>query len=142
MKRSPRLARLAAKKIVPPKFILQATIKQMQSFADPAPAQNPFVAVFVQKMEALKPEAAKIPEARRAELKSQAEKIVAAQIYPAWKRGIALLESQLPRSNDDAGLWRLKGGPEAYAYFLHRFTTTDLTADQIHEIGLEGSRAH
>ncbi len=123
---------LDAKKIVPPKFILQATIKQMQSFADPAPASNPFVAVFAQKMEA-----AKIPQARRAELQSQAEKIVAAQIYPAWKRGIALLQSQLPRSNDDAGLWRLKGGPEAYAYFLRRFTTTDLTPDQIHEIGLK-----
>jgi uncharacterized protein (DUF885 family) len=124
--------RLAAKNIIPPKFILQATIKQMQSFADPAPAQNPFVAVFVQKMEA-----AKIPEARRAEFKAQAEKIVAAQVYPAWKKAIALLETQLPRSTDDAGLWRLKGGPEAYAYDLRRFTTTNLTADQIHEIGLK-----
>jgi len=122
--------RLAAKNIIPPKFILNATIQQMQSFADPAPAQNPFGAVFVQKMEA-----AKIPEERRAELGSQAEKIVAEQIYPAWKRGIAVLQSQLPRSNDDAGLWRLKGGPEAYAYSLRRFTTTDLTPDQIHEIG-------
>lgn len=124
--------RMDAKKIIPPKFILQATIKQMQSFADPAPAANPFVAVFAQKMTD-----AKIPEAKREELKSQAEKIVASQIYPAWKRGIALLESQLPRSNDDAGLWRLKGGPEAYNYFLHRFTTTSLTADEIHEIGLK-----
>jgi len=34
-------------------------------------------------------------------------------------------------------LWRLKGGPEAYAYFLRRFTTTNLTAEQIHEIGLK-----
>jgi uncharacterized protein (DUF885 family) len=124
--------RLSAKNIIPPKFILQATIKQMQSFADPAPAQNPFVAVFAQKMEA-----AKIPEARRAELKAQAEKIVASQVYPAWKKAIALLETQLPRSTDDAGLWRLKGGPEAYAYDLRRFTTTNLTADQIHEIGLK-----
>ena len=34
-------------------------------------------------------------------------------------------------------MWRLKGGPEAYAFFLRRFTTTNLTADQIHEIGLQ-----
>src|SRR5580704_5851261 len=54
---------LDAKKIIPPKFILQATVKQMRSFADPAPASNPFVAIFAQKMEA-----AKIPQARRAEL--------------------------------------------------------------------------
>ena len=123
---------LATRGIIPPTFILQATIKQMQSFADPAPAQNPFVAVFAQKMEA-----ANIPEGRRAELQGEAEKIVAAQVYPAWKKAIALLESQLPRSNNDAGLWRLKGGSDAYAYFLRRYTTTNLTADQIHEIGLK-----
>jgi uncharacterized protein (DUF885 family) len=111
--------RLAAKNIIPPKFILQATIRQMENFVDPAPAQNP----FVQRLAA----------GHRAE----AEKIVAAQIYPVWKKAIALLESQLPRSTDDAGIWRLKGGADAYAYFLHRFTTTDLTADQIHEIGLK-----
>ena len=74
--------------------------------------------------------------ARRNELRDEAEKIVETQVYPAWKRGVAALESQLPHSTDDAGLWRLKGGAEAYAYFLHRYTTTHLTADQIHEIGL------
>src|SRR5579871_5678454 len=119
--------RIASKNIIPPTFILQATIKQMQSFADPSPAQNPFVAIFAQKMEA-----AKLPAGRRAELQAEAEKIVATQVYPAWKKAIALLESQLPRSTNDAGLWRLKGGPEAYAYFLRRFTTTNLTAEQIH----------
>jgi uncharacterized protein (DUF885 family) len=124
--------RLAAKNIIPPQFILNATIKQMQSFADPAPAQNAFVTTFVQKMEAGK----SIPEGRRAELAAQAEKIVATQVYPVWKKAIATLQSQLPRSNDDAGLWRLKGGPAAYAYFLRRYTTTNLTPDQIHQIGL------
>ena len=46
--------RLAAKNIIPPKFILNATIKQMQGFVDPSPGQNPFVAIFAQKMEAVK----------------------------------------------------------------------------------------
>ena len=123
--------RLAAKNIIPPKFILNATIKQMQGFVDPSPGQNPFVAIFAQKMEAVK-----IPEPRRATLRTEAEKIVGTQVYPAWKKAIATLESQLPRSTDDAGLWRLKGGADAYAYFLRRYTTTNLTPDQIHEIGL------
>ena len=122
---------LAVKNIIPPKFILNATIKQMQGFVDPSPGQNPFVAIFAQKMEA-----AKIPEARREELRGEAEKIVSAEIYPIWKNAIATLESQLPRSTDDAGLWRLKGGGDAYAYFLHRYTTTNLTPEQIHQIGL------
>ncbi len=122
---------LAAKNIIPPKFILNATIKQMQGFIDPSPGQNPFVAIFAQKMEA-----AKIPEPRREELRGEAEKIVGTEIYPVWKNAISTLESQLPRSTDDAGLWRLKGGADAYAYFLRRYTTTNLTPEQIHQIGL------
>jgi uncharacterized protein (DUF885 family) len=124
--------RRADKGIFPPRFIIQATIKQMQSFIDPSPGQNPFVAVFVQKTAAVK----SIPEAKREKLRIQAEKIVADQIYPAWRKAIALLESQAPHATDDAGLWRLKGGAEAYAYDLGRFTTTKLSAEEIHQIGL------
>src|SRR5579883_399790 len=124
--------RLAAKNVIPPKFILQATIKQMSSFIDQPAAQNPFAAIFTQKLDAIKG----WNPARRNELSAQAAKLVETEVYPSWKRGIAELQSQLPRSNDDAGLWRLKGGADAYAYFLNRYTTTHLTAAQIHEIGL------
>jgi uncharacterized protein (DUF885 family) len=124
--------RLAAKNLIPPKFILEATIKQMSSFVDQPPAQNPFAGIFSQKVDAIKD----LSPARRNELHNEAAKIVETQVYPAWKRGVAALESQLPHSTDDAGLWRLKGGAEAYAYFLNRYTTTHLTADQIHDIGL------
>ena len=125
--------RLAAKNVIPPRFILQATIKQIRSFVDPSPGQNPFVTAFVDKMAAVQT----IPAAQREQLRAEAEKIVSTQIYPAWKKAAATLQSQVARSNEDAGLWRLKGGPEAYAFFLKRYTTTNLTADQIHEIGLE-----
>jgi uncharacterized protein (DUF885 family) len=125
--------RLAARNMIPPRFILQATIKQMQGFVDASAAQNPFVTIFAEKMAAVK----SISDSRREELRAQAEKVVATQVYPAWKKGYSLLESQVPHSTDDAGLWRLKGGEAAYAYFLHRFTTTNLTADQIHDIGLK-----
>lgn len=124
--------RLATKNFIPPKFILEATIKQMSSFVDQPPANNPFAAIFAQKIGAIKD----LAPARRTELSKQAAQIVETQIYPSWKRGVATLQSQLPHSTDDAGLWRLKGGAEAYTYFLHRYTTTNYTADQIHDIGL------
>ena len=125
--------RIAGRGIIPPKFILQATIKQMQSFIDPAPAQNPFVAALAQKMAAIK----SMPDAKREQLRAAAEKIVSEQVYPAWRRAIDLLQSQAVKATDDAGLWRFKGGLEVYAYFLRESTTTDLTPDQIHEIGLK-----
>ena len=126
-------SRLAAKNVIPPRFILQATIRQMQGFADPAPTQNPFVTTFAGRLAGVKG----ISETRRSELRSAAENAVGRQTYPAWKKAIDLLQSQLPRSTDDAGLWRLQGGAEAYRYSLRRYTTTTRTPEEIHEIGLK-----
>jgi uncharacterized protein (DUF885 family) len=124
--------RIAARGTIPPRFILNATLTQLQQFIAAPAAQNPFVTAFDER---LRPVSA-VSDARRAELRAVAEKTVATEVYPAWRSAIALLSEQLPLSNDDAGLWRLKGGERAYAYHLRRFTTTNLTADQIHEIGL------
>jgi uncharacterized protein (DUF885 family)/quercetin dioxygenase-like cupin family protein len=122
-----------AKNMIPPRFILRATIAQMQQFIATPPSGNPFVASFAQRMPLVKD----LPQPRREELRAQAEKIVASQVYPSWKRAIALLQPLVGKATDDAGLWRFKGGDEAYAAALRRFTTTNLTADQIHEIGLK-----
>ena len=124
--------RLVAKGMFPPRFIIRATLAQLQQFIATPAAQNPFVATFADRLATVK----SIPDARREELRAQAERIVDAQVYPAWRNAIALLEPLQTRATDDAGLWRLKGGAAAYAYFLRRYTTTNLTADQIHQIGL------
>jgi uncharacterized protein (DUF885 family) len=121
-----------AKGMFPPKFILQATITQMRQFVSSAPAQNPFVTSFDQRMSAIRG----LADARRRELRSEAEKIVSTQIYPAWQKGIAALEPLAAKASDEAGISRFKGGDQAYANALKRFTTTDLSAEQIHEIGL------
>ena len=117
---------------IPPRFILNATLAQLQQFVAAEPGQNPFVTAFDERLRA----ANAVPDVRRAKLRGDAEQIVASQIYPAWRSAIALLQEQLPLSNDEAGISKLKGGDEAYAYHLRRFTTTTLTADQIHQIGL------
>ena len=125
--------RIAADGILPPRFILRATIAQMEQFIASPPAQNPFVTAFEGRLAAAK---AVPDQLRRAALRTEAERIVGAHVYPAWQNAIALLEQQLEQATDDAGLWRLRGGAEAYAYHLRRHTTTNLTAEEIHLIGL------
>jgi uncharacterized protein (DUF885 family) len=118
--------------LFPPRFIVRATIAQMQQFVATPPADNPFVTAFATRMATVNA----IPEARRGALRADAERIVGVQIYPVWKKAIALLEPLVARASDDAGLWRFKNGAEAYAYQLRRFTTTRLSPDEIHQIGL------
>lgn len=125
-------ARLAGKGIIPPRFILRSTISQMQQFVGSPAGQNPLVATFVERMNGVQA----LTGMQRQQLRDEATRIVESEIYPAWRKAIALLESQLPRATDDAGLWRFKDGAEIYAHKLKLFTTTNMTAAQIHELGL------
>src|SRR5207245_9613579 len=100
---------LVAKKRIPPRFIIRATITQMQQFIATPPAKNPFVTAFDQRVAASKA----VDDAKREELRAQVEKNVAAQVYPAWKRGIALLQPLVGKVNDEGGGRRFKGGDGA-----------------------------
>lgn len=124
--------RVAAQGSVPPRFILEATIRQMEQFVGAPAAENPLVTSLAERLAAGKV----VAEPRRAELKAAAEQIVASQVYPAWKTALSLLREQLPLAVNDAGITGLKDGAAAYAYHLARFTSTALTAEQIHQIGL------
>lgn len=126
-------ATLASRGILPPRFILEATISQMKQFIAPAPADNPLVTTFQGRLSGVE----EIEAQQRDALVEQAAGIVADSVYPAWQEAIAVLEAQLPEATDDAGLWRFDDGAQAYAHHLHRFTSTDLDAEQIHALGLE-----
>jgi uncharacterized protein (DUF885 family) len=125
-------ARLAGKGIIPPRFILRSTISQMQQFVGSPAAQNPLVATFVERMKGVQA----LTDVQRQQLRDEAATIVESEIYPAWRKAIALLELQLARATDDAGLWRFKDGARIYAHKLKLFTTTNMTAEEIHQLGL------
>jgi uncharacterized protein (DUF885 family) len=122
----------AEKDLIPPRFILNLTIDQMRRFVSTPPAQNVFVTSLDERAAAIKD----LAPADRAAVVAQAERTVRDRVYPEWHNAIAYLETLVPRSADRAGLWRLEGGAAAYAFFLKNFTTTGLTPDEIHDIGL------
>jgi uncharacterized protein (DUF885 family) len=124
--------RIADLGLIPPRFIIRATLAQMRQFVAPPPAQNPLVTSFADRMAAGNAVAAE----RREALRAAAEQVVASAVYPVWRKAIALIEPLDARATDDAGLWRYKDGAQAYADALRRYTTTSLTANEIHEIGL------
>ncbi len=118
---------------IPPKFILTATIEQFDRFLSHPGRDNVLVTSLDERM-------AKVPTLsaeERAQFTAAAAKSVAESIIPAFKRAQALLTQELPRAKDDAGLWRFPNGSVAYAQALHELTTTNLTATQIHELGLK-----
>lgn len=123
----------AAAGMIPPRFILQRVIEQLDGFTAQKPAENPFVATLDQRVATL---GAAVSAEQRARFVAAAEKEVAVAIIPAYQRARALLAAQLPGATDDAGAWRLPRGGDFYANSLESFTTTKLTPAEIHAIGL------
>ncbi|MCX6953417.1 MAG: DUF885 domain-containing protein, partial [Verrucomicrobia bacterium] len=119
--------------IIPPKFILQSTLDGLDRFLAPEPEKNVLVASLDERATKV---AALSAESRAASL-AAATKIVRDEIRPAFQRVRALLAEHYKVATDDAGLWRLPRGAEAYAVALGTNTTTTLTPDQVHELGLQ-----
>ena len=121
-----------ARGVLMPRFITTKVIAQFENFLAPAAAGNVLVTALSQRMASIDG----LSPAQRETARARAESIVAGAVLPAWTRGLALMRSQLPRTTDDAGVWRLKGGDRLYAARLRRATTTAYTPAEIHAIGL------
>lgn len=79
-----------------------------------------------------------IPEADRRAFQERAQAIVTNQIMPQRRAWAEFLRNDyLPQAPASLGVGNRPGGREAYAYFVNGFTTTDLTPEQIHQIGLD-----
>ncbi len=84
-----------------------------------------------------------ISQKKKKELISKAETALTKEVKPAYQNLIVFLETQQKRANSDAGAWKFPKGEEFYANALKRTTTTNLSANEIHEIGLsEVARIH
>lgn len=118
--------------VLPPDFILDATIAQMRTFIAGGADANPLLTTLAERSARIDGLSA---DARNTAI-ARARQLVADAVIPAWERAIAELERQRPLATSDAGVWRLKGGAEYYAAQLKNFTSTDLDAEQIHAIGL------
>jgi len=84
-----------------------------------------------------------IDDQQRSELFAAAQQAMVEVVKPAYLRLIAEMEVQAAIAPDADGVWKFDKGDEFYAERLQWFTTTELTADEIHAIGLrEVARLH
>ncbi|MBD3836669.1 DUF885 family protein [Brevundimonas sp.] len=81
---------------------------------------------------------ATVSQADRERLTARAADVIARHIVPARQAWLAFLETEyLPKAPVEPGLAHRPGGKTLYAYLVRGHTTTDLTPDQIHQIGLD-----
>jgi uncharacterized protein (DUF885 family) len=79
-----------------------------------------------------------IPTADQQRLQASAKEAIANKVIPAYKKFKDFFVTEyLPASYDQVGAWQRPNGDKAYAFYVREYTTTDLTPDQIHELGLK-----
>lgn len=120
------------KGIIPPKFVVRRVIDEMQGFVDKASTENILYTSLHEKMKKTK----LIPSDQHNDLLKQTQTEIETTVYPTYKMLIAYFSELEGKAGTNDGIWQIPDGEDVYKLALRFFTTTDYSADQIHNIGL------
>jgi len=116
--------------VTPPDFALKGAIGSMQSMLV-APETSVFVTALVNRAKA---------KGIAGDWEAAAVAAYRDQVAPALQRQQEWLKSALPKAVHDAGVWRLPDGEAYYAAALAAWTTTTMTPQEVHQMGLDELR--
>ena len=116
---------------VPPKYLLEKALAQVKELAKQKPEESPLALP-------LKSFPAAIPAAEQERIKAEMLAAISKEVLPAYLRFARFLEvSYVPAGRAEPGISSLPDGAKYYAFHLRQTTTTGLTAERIHQIGLD-----
>ena len=116
---------------VPPKYLLEKTLEHVTAMANQKAEDSPFALPLKQFPASIKP-------LEQERIKHDMLAAISQSVLPAYLRFARFLEvSYVPAGRTEPGIWALPDGAKYYKYLIHQSTTTDLTAEQIHQIGLD-----
>ena len=125
-----RMRQGVATRVVQPKLVMDNVVEQLDAMLAQGVAGSSFMKPALNLPSA-------IPAAEQARLKAAYSQSVETEIRPALTRLRRFIVSDyLPYTRGSVGLSAMPGGDKLYAYLVQSSTTTDLTPDQIHRIGL------
>ncbi|MBA7631220.1 hypothetical protein ES703_38749 [subsurface metagenome] len=120
------------KGIVLPLFVIQHVLKEMNDLIAVELSENVLYTHLKSRLEELE----EVEAQTREDLLTRLEQEIEDTVYPAYRRLIDFFTHQEGIATTDNGVWKLPNGETFYAYTLKQHTTTDMTADEIYELGL------
>ena len=121
----------AGLKVVPPDFLIDRALEQMHTLRSADPAASILSTSVATRAQKLGLSGNYGPDAAR---------IVADEVYPALDRQAKALSELRAKAVHAAGVGRLPGGAAFYQVALRAGTTTDMSADEVHQLGLDQAR--
>jgi uncharacterized protein (DUF885 family) len=117
--------------IFAPKYVFDHVITQLKELIAYEDLDNPLMQVFARKVDALD-----IDEQKSEELKTALSAVIASDVKSGFKSILGFFESNYEYANTNHGVWSLPNGDAFYEARLRSYTTTDYSAEEIHQIGL------
>src|SRR5450631_979896 len=116
---------------MPPKYLLEKVSSQAQQIADNSLDKSPFT-------EPLRKFPDSVSEVERKQLRETIESAVKNEVAPAYSKFAKFVrDDYAPHGRLDPGVWALPDGEARYRFAVRHQTTTDFSADQIHQLGLK-----
>ena len=119
--------------VILPKFLIQWTLRDLNSMANADARFTPYYQTFSDKVKALD----SLSDTDKKALVDAAEDMIIEAVLPAYKALADYYTNLQSVANNDAGVWKFTDGEKYYAYMLKHFTTTDLSAEEINQLGLQ-----
>ena len=116
-----------------PDFLVGWIIGELNDIATRSARYTPYYTAFDAKVSAL----TNISEAEKGSLLAAAEDAVETSVIPGYQALEKYFEQLKSVTTNDAGVWKFPNGEAYYTYALSHYTSTELTADAIHELGLQ-----
>jgi uncharacterized protein (DUF885 family) len=127
------MQRQSAAGVVLPSSLLERSLVVIDDTIEASPEESPLVTSFVDRMA----KAEGLDDTLRTALRDEAIEAVRTSVYPAYERMRAALIAERPKAEGVAdGVGRLPDGAAFYQAMLRRFTTSDYTPEQVHQLGL------
>jgi len=117
--------------IFAPKFVFDHVIRQLYELINYKDDENPLMQIFVKKISSLGINVDQVNN-----LVSELSAVIKSDVKPGFKLILDYMEENYVSSNVNHGVWSLPNGNEFYALRLRSYTTTNYTAEEIHQIGL------
>jgi len=119
--------------IMAPAQMLVAAAYRIRDIVPGTARSLPFYTVFASKLDQI----AELSQVQRQHLLSLAEQAIDGSVIPAYQRLLEKLDQQIPVAPPMNGVWQLPDGDRFYRSRLRFHTTTDLSPDAVHQLGLQ-----
>jgi len=127
-----KVAADSAQNWLPPKVIVEGALRYLKGFSKVAPNEHALVTSFADRVNKI----TDLSSEQKQQLIAKATDKVTNVVYPAYQKITTVVENLLPKARSESGIWAQPNGDKYYQDAIHELGDSDLTAEQIHQLGL------